>query len=546
MSSVQATTTPALASDDPLFMLSSEYELVAESAGSVARLRQLVIDLAVRGKLVEQSEHKGTSEALLAEIQQTRRSAGAQGRAMRASDVVGESLALPFVMPASWVSVRLADICVKLGAGSTPLGGKAVYKSSGIKFLRSQNIWNDGLRLLDVAYIDRDTHERMSGTHVLSGDILLNITGASIGRTTVVPDTFDEGNVSQHVAIVRLADKSVRRFIHLTMMASYFQDFVMAVQVGVSREGLSMKKLQSFPIPLPPLAEQKRIVAKVDQLMALCDELEASQARTRDTSDRLTKAALDALTAAEDPEGFDLAWKRVVENFDVLVDRSEKVGELRRTVLDAVFAGRIAAESESAAGWPIVRLGELLRSPLANGRSVPDEAGGFPVLRLSALRGRYLNFYESKEGAWSEAAAKPFIVEQGDLLFVRGNGARRLVGRACIASRPPVRVAFPDTAIRARLDPRIVEIDWVWYYTESSGGRAQIERRARTTAGIFKVSQEDIQSLTVPVPSLGEQRRLLAKVEQLMTLCDELEARLLRAEERAAKLAEAVVRELVS
>ena len=104
------------------------------------------------------------------------------------------------------------------------------YKSSGVAFLRSQNVWNHGIRLNDVAYIDRTIHERMSGTHVAPGDILLNITGASIGRTALVPDSFTEGNVSQHVAIVRLYDKAIRRFVHLSMTV-LFQSPIMDVQV---------------------------------------------------------------------------------------------------------------------------------------------------------------------------------------------------------------------------------------------------------------------------------------------------------------------------
>ena len=91
----------------------------------------------------------------------------------------------------------------KIGAGSTPLGGKEVNLSSGIKFLRSQSIWNDGLRLDGVAYIKPETHAKMAGTAVLANDLLCNITGASIGRCTPVPADFDEANVSQHVTIIQ-------------------------------------------------------------------------------------------------------------------------------------------------------------------------------------------------------------------------------------------------------------------------------------------------------------------------------------------------------
>jgi len=140
--------------------------------------------------------------------------------------------------------------------------------------LRSQNVWNEGLRLDDVAYIKPETHQKMSGTHVRDGDLLFNITGASIGRCAIVPDSFDTGNVSQHVVIVRSISKEVLQFLHLVLISNHVQQTVMDVQVGVSREGLSIGKLGQFIIPIPPLTEQHRIVAKVDELMALCDQLE--------------------------------------------------------------------------------------------------------------------------------------------------------------------------------------------------------------------------------------------------------------------------------
>lgn len=171
----------------------------------------------------------------------------------------------------SWV--RLNELLTKIGAGSTPLGGKQVYVNEGVPFLRSQNVWDDGLRLDDVAFITNDTHNKMSGTHVKSDDLLFNITGASIGRCAIVPDDFITGNVSQHVTIIRFVSTEILQFMHLVMTSKHVQQTVMDVQVGVSREGLSIGKLGQFVIPIPPITEQHRIVAKVDALMALCDQL---------------------------------------------------------------------------------------------------------------------------------------------------------------------------------------------------------------------------------------------------------------------------------
>ncbi|RDI06684.1 restriction endonuclease subunit S [Flavobacterium sp. AG291] len=166
----------------------------------------------------------------------------------------------PFVLPSTWTWARMGDISLKLGAGSTPTGGKSVYINKGIKFFRSQNIYNDGVKTDDIAYISPTIHEKMKGSQVKPKDILLNITGGSIGRCALIADDFDEGNVSQHVAIIRLLDLNIREYIHYLIISHYFQETIMNVQVGVSREGLSMASLKMIKIPLPPLKEIFKIV----------------------------------------------------------------------------------------------------------------------------------------------------------------------------------------------------------------------------------------------------------------------------------------------
>ena len=113
----------------------------------------------------------------------------------------------------------------------------------------------------------------MANTYVYPNDILLNITGASLGRCTIFPDGIGEANVSQHVTIIRPVDADLNSYLHVCILSPYTQKLVWGRQVGMAREGLSKKVLELFEIPLPPLAEQHRIVAKVNALFALCDQL---------------------------------------------------------------------------------------------------------------------------------------------------------------------------------------------------------------------------------------------------------------------------------
>jgi len=281
-------------------VVTDKLPLVSGAPNGIAKLRELILDLAIRGKLVEHEATDAPVRQLLAEIELARSSSE---RPKKAS-IVSATTSPPFKIPHGWAWVRLGELLSKIGAGSTPLGGKQAYVNLGIKFLRSQNVWNDGLRLDDVALISAATHARMSGTHVQPGDILFNITGASIGRCALVPDDFDTGNVSQHVTIIRPAMDPTRHYLHTALRSKLVQDTVMSVQVGVSREGLSIGKLAQFFLPLPPLAEQHRIVAKVDELMALCDRLAAQQTDAEAAHAQLVEALLASLTQARDAADF--------------------------------------------------------------------------------------------------------------------------------------------------------------------------------------------------------------------------------------------------
>ncbi|TMS95112.1 restriction endonuclease subunit S [Pseudoalteromonas sp. S201] len=263
----------------------------------VAQLRSLILDLAVHGLLVERSNVDTPLDTWLEQVKATKAHLVKQkliSKQTAFSNVPEEEY--PFPLPKGWAFVRLGQIANKIGSGSTPRGGRKVYVNEGIPFLRSQNVWNDGLRLDGVACIPAEVHERMSGTAVAANDVLLNITGASLGRCALVPADFGEANVSQHVTIIRLTDIEIREYIHLCILSPYTQAMIWGRQVGMAREGLSKKVLEQFEIPLPPIAEQKRIVARVAELMKFCDTLESKLHRTLVVSEHLATASVATLT----------------------------------------------------------------------------------------------------------------------------------------------------------------------------------------------------------------------------------------------------------
>lgn len=199
---------------------------------------------------------------------------------------------IPFEIPKGWKWARLIELSEKTGSGSTPSGGKNAYSTTGIPFLRSQNVHDDGLVLGDVARISSAIHARMAGTAVFPDDLLLNITGGSIGRCAIVSDEIEEANVNQHVAIIRPVLRSFGKYLHAVILSNYFQGKIEEAQTGAGREGLPKNKMDRIAIPLPSLAEQAAIVERIEALMTACDGLQAEIEQSRTHAAHLLQAVL--------------------------------------------------------------------------------------------------------------------------------------------------------------------------------------------------------------------------------------------------------------
>ncbi len=171
----------------------------------------------------------------------------------------------------NWNEYRLGEISSKIGSGSTPKGGASAYSTNGIPFIRSQNIHNDNLQLDDVVYISSEINTKMKGSQVKAYDILLNITGASIGRTCVVPGDFSQGNVNQHVCIIRLKDNNPK-FFQSYLSSSKGQNLINNSQSGSGREGLNFQHIKAMKIFAPNINEQNKIanfLSSVDKKIML-------------------------------------------------------------------------------------------------------------------------------------------------------------------------------------------------------------------------------------------------------------------------------------
>jgi type I restriction enzyme S subunit len=170
-------------------------------------------------------------------------------------------------IPEQWTVAKLKNYTTKLGSGITPTGGRQVYVKKGIPLIRSQNVHFDGLKLDDVAYITQIIHDEMKSTKLQDNDVLLNITGASLGRCTFIPANFGEGNVNQHVCIIRPKTNLNAIFLSYFLSSYVGQKMIFRSPNGLSREGLNFKEIGSFQILIPSLQEQEKIVSIISKII---------------------------------------------------------------------------------------------------------------------------------------------------------------------------------------------------------------------------------------------------------------------------------------
>ena len=165
-----------------------------------------------------------------------------------------------------WEKCKLGTLTTKVGSGSTPKGGNAVYTSAGHCFVRSQNVGMGYLILDEIAHINDVIHQKHKATELKEDDVLLNITGASIGRTAIATKEIEGGNVNQHVCIIRANSKVNPKFLCNYIQTKKIQNYIQSLQTGGSREGLNFEQIRSFPISLPNIAEQNKITQLLDKL----------------------------------------------------------------------------------------------------------------------------------------------------------------------------------------------------------------------------------------------------------------------------------------
>ena len=347
-----------------------------------------------------------------------------------------------------------------------------------------------------------------------------------------------EGVLNQHIfKVVPHRDVVDERFLYWAL-----KETIRDMREGAKLHGSTMKHINRGPFlahrfPLPPLAEQRRITAKIDELQTRSrtarEALEAVPPLLEKFRQSVLAAALRGDLTAE--------WRDQnpdVEPASVLLERvrAERRQKWEEAELKKMRArGKVPKEDTwkqkyeepeipdtstlpaLPPEWVWLTLDTLLIADLANGRSVPTRENGFPVLRLTAVVDGRIDLSERKCGDWDRDQAVAFLVEEGDFLVTRGNGSLSLVGRGGLVGRIADEVAYPDTLIRVRANPSVLLPEFLRIVWDSENVRMQIEDLARTTAGIFKINQAHLRSIVIPLPPVREQRALISRLGQQLS-----------------------------
>lgn len=559
-------------------LLLAHFNRISDAPDAVSRLRRFVLDLAVRGKLVEQSRNDEPSVELLRRIQKQKARLVSSGeiRDKRPSEITVDDVH-PFSIPGSWAWCRLSDIGAIIGGGTPPSSDLQNFTpgGTGIPWLTPADL---GKKVdLYVSHGSRDLTPqglRSSSATVMPKGAILFTSRAPIGYTAIAAN-----DVSTNQGF-----KSVLPFIMECNLyiAVYFRAFARWIDgkaSGTTFREVSGKIVAALPFPLPPLAEQHRIVTKVDELMALCDRLEAAQLERESRRGRLTAATHHHLNNGVDAEALCSHAQFFIGHLPRLTARPDQIKQLRQTILNLAIRGqlvhqdnndepaffllkRIASEIRQYSlerritplipeplereslphsvpkGWEWTRLSSLF-NVITDGdhQPPPKEANGVAFLTIGNVTNGYLDFSNCRyvSRAYFDSLANYRKPAYGDILYtVVGATFGRPV---LVDSKRPFCVQrhiaiLKPTSIGSSNFLRLILASPFAY-----------EQATRSITGTAQptIPLRPLRNFLVPLPPLAEQRRIVAKVDELMALCDQLEARLTTAHTESSRLLESVL-----
>jgi len=543
-----------------------KFDQFADTQDAVAKMRELVLQLAVTGKLVAQDGRDKPASSLVKSAEAERAKLVATRKIKARPTAPIEADEQPYELPSSWAWARLSDVGYELG----------------------QKIPDKRFTYIDVGGIDSDKGRISERVETLEPDDAPSrarklVTRGTVIYSTVRPyllniaivdqDFYPEPIASTAFGVLHPFEGVNNRYLFYWLRSAPFTAYVQAGMKGMAYPAINDEKFYSGPIALPPLAEQKRIVAKVDELMALCDRLDAQQQERETRHAALARASLARFADAPTPA-----------NLHFLFHPSYAISpaDLRNSILTLAVQGRLVPQDPNdepaeeliariatmrhakkakqyepvppdevpykvPLSWSWVRLGSIsLTSDSGwSPQCLPEARSGteWGVLKVSAVSWGIFKPEENKALPPGMTSRPDCEVKAGDFLLSRAN-TEELVARSVVVDQTPPRLMMSDKIVRFTF-PDEIERAFINLANTSGPSRAYYARNASGTSSSMKnIGREIMCNLPIPLPPLAEQRRIVAKVEQLMDLVDALETQLAVSRDIAGNLLSALVAEL--
>ena len=564
--------------------LLAHFDRIADGPDAVPRLRRFILDLAVRGKLVPQDPDDEPASELLKRI------AAEKPRLVEAGEIrkpreLGrrDAITVLFEIPQSWQWIRLDSVGAIIGGG-TPSANEAVNfaePGQGIPWLTPADLGRHSE--LFISRGSRDLTEKglqSSSATLMPGGTVLFTSRAPIGYVAIAANPISTNQGFKSI-VPYVPDCS--RFIALAMEC--FAPEIDERAPGTTFREVSGKIVAGVPFPLPPLAEQHRIVAKVDELMALCDRLETARTGRETTRNRLAAASLARLNApVPDPAAFRNDAAFALDNLTPLTIRPDQIKALRQTILNLAVRGklvpqdpndepasellkRIAAEKArlvktgemkvrnvrardrenelefvSPLGWAMSKLSEIAIKITDGAHKTPTYVDrGIPFVSVKDFSSGALNLENTKRITPEEHQSlhKRCDPRRGDILL----GRIGTLGKAVLVATDAEFSLFVSVGLirfeHCHTVPEYLCLALNSPFVEAEFDRIKIGGGTHTN----KLNLGDLHTVALPLPPLAEQHRIVAKVDELMALCERLEASLTTGDETRGRLLESVLHE---
>ncbi|ARM10832.1 MULTISPECIES: restriction endonuclease subunit S [Rhizobium] len=568
--------------------LLQHYEKIADAPDAIARLRRFILDLAVRGKLVPQDSGDEPACQLLAKMRKERQRQVELGTLRRATVIeFGADHVFQFEEPKGWCWVTANDVWeFENGDRSKNYPSRDHFISDGVPFVNAGHLMNERVSFDGMNYISEEKFNNLSGGKLRKGDQIYCLRG-SLGKHAVY--SFDRpAAIASSLVILRPMLSESVPFLKLYLSSDIAFSMLKRYDNGTAQPNLSSANLKLFEIPLPPLAEQYRIVAKVDELMALCDELEAARTEREAKRDRLAASSVARLNNP-DPETFRDDARFALDALQALTARPNQIKQLRQTILNLAVRGklvpqdpsaepaeellkRIAAERDSLvrqkeirrdaplepvsardcphvipSSWTWGRVGDaVLFTQYGTSQKSHVSQSGVPVLTMGNIQDGSVIWGNDKRIPESSDDLPALYLKKFDLLYNRTNSAE-LVGKTGIYLGQSEARTFASYLIRLR--PSLSYSDPLYLNVAMNAPcfrETQIVPFIKKQTGQANVSGSALKNMLIPLPPLAEQHRIVAKVDDLMAICDQLETGLTSADETRKKLLDALLAEALA